>query len=44
VRRARLKRFGVYAIRYWFVEETATLRILAIIHGSRHPDYAKERR
>lgn len=44
VRRARLKRFKAYAIRYWFVEDTDTLRILSIVHGARHPDYGKDRR
>lgn len=43
VRRARLKRFKVYAIRYRFTEETNTLRILSVLHGARHPEYGKKR-
>jgi plasmid stabilization system protein ParE len=44
VRRARLQRFRPYSIRYRFISETNTLRILSIIHGARHPDYGKYRR
>ena len=43
VRRARLKRFRLYSIRFRFIQETNTLRILGIIHASRHPDTAKDR-
>ena len=44
VRRARLKRFRFHSIRFRFIDETNTLRILGIIHASRHPDTAKDRR
>ncbi|MBI4658962.1 MAG: type II toxin-antitoxin system RelE/ParE family toxin [Verrucomicrobia bacterium] len=44
VRRARLKRFKWYAVRFSFVESSNTLRILSVLHGARHPDYGKDRR
>ena len=44
VRRARLKRFKRYAVRFSFDEDADTIRVLSVLHGARHPDYGKERR
>jgi plasmid stabilization system protein ParE len=42
VRRARLKRFKWYAVRYQLVAPD-TLYILSVLHGARHPSIGKNR-
>ena len=44
VRRARLKRFKWYAVRFSLSEDDDTIRILSVLHGARHPGYGKERK
>lgn len=43
VRRARLRRFHAYAIRYSFDSSTETLYIGSLLHGARNPDTGKGR-
>lgn len=44
VRRARLKRFKWYAVRFSLSDDSSTIRILSVLHGARHPDSGTERR
>ena len=43
VRRARLKRFKYYAIRYVVVEEEDTVFFISLLSAVRHPDVGKDR-
>jgi plasmid stabilization system protein ParE len=43
IRRARLKKFKQYSIRYRFFAEDETSRILTITHSSQHPDTDRDR-
>lgn len=44
VRRARLKRFKRYAVRFSLSEDANRIRILSVLRGARHPDHGKDRR
>jgi hypothetical protein len=44
VRGLHLDRFKKYLIRYRYIQESDTVRFLCLIHESRHPRTARERR
>ncbi len=44
IRGLHLRRFKKYLIRYRYIKESDTIRFLCLIHESRHPGTARNRR